>query len=81
MVKIRGRVINKRYKRKDYGSQRYEMDFPVEVNPQIAPHENKDFDDIEITTKDTPQREVLNIQLSRNKPADEVKRQNTKQTP
>ncbi len=77
MVKISSRIIKKHYKRKEYGSKRYNMDFPTEANPQIAPHENKHFDDISVTSKDTPKQEILNIQLFRNKPLDENKKQNT----
>jgi hypothetical protein len=54
MVKISRPNNKKHYKRKEYGSKRYNNDFPVKANPQIAPHEDKHLTDIAVTSKDTP---------------------------
>jgi hypothetical protein len=55
------------------------MEFPVEANPKIEPHKTKNFDYIDITSKDTPKQEFLNIQLVRNKTPEEINKQTTEQ--
>ena len=77
MVKFQERKMKKKYKRKEYTSKKYLMEFPVKANPKIEPHKTKTFDDLEITSKDTPNRELLNIQLVRNKPPEEINAKKT----
>lgn len=72
MVKFQEREMKKEYKRKEYTSKKYLMEFPVKANPKIEPHIEKNFDDLVITSKDTPTQEFLNIQLIRNKTAEEI---------
>ena len=75
MVKFQERKMKKRYKRKEYTCKKYLMEFPVRVNPKIEPHKAKNFDDLDITSKDTPKQEFLNIQLVRNKTNEEIGKQ------
>ena len=75
MVKFQVRWMKKRYKGKDYTSKKYQMEFPVKANPKIEPHKTKNFDYLDITSKDTPKQEFLNIQLVRNKTPEEIKKQ------
>ena len=63
--------MKKKYKRKEYTSKKYLMEFPVKANSKIEPHKNKNFDEVEITSKETPEKEVVNIQLIRNKRPEE----------
>ena len=73
MVKFQKRMMKKRYKRNNvYRYPKYLMEFPVKANPKIEPHESKNFDDLDITSKDTPKQEVVNISLVRNKTAEEI---------
>jgi hypothetical protein len=51
------------------------MEFPVKLNSKIDPHKAKKFDEIDITLKDTPKQEFLNIRLVRNKTPDEINKQ------
>lgn len=51
------------------------MEFPVKANPKIEPHKAKIFDDVDITSKDTPKQKFLNIQLVRNKTPEEINKQ------
>jgi hypothetical protein len=71
MVKFREREMKKEYKRKEYLSKKFLLEFPVKANPKIEPHKNKNFDEIEITSKETTEKEVVNIQLIRNKRPEE----------
>ena len=71
MVKFREREMKKEYKRKEYVSKKFLLEFPVKANPKIEPHKDKDFDEVEITSKETPEKEVVNIQLIRNKGPEE----------
>jgi hypothetical protein len=50
------------------------MEFPVKMNPKIETCKTKTFDDVEITSKETIEKEVVNISLVRNKSADEIKK-------
>ena len=77
MVKFQERIIKKKYKQKEYGSKKFLMEFPVKVNQKIEPHKAKKFDDVDITSKDTPKQEVLNIQLTRNKTPEETDKKKT----
>lgn len=72
MVKFQERNIKKKYKQKEYGSKKFLMEFPVKVNQKIEPHKSKKYDDIDITTKDMPKEEVLNISLVRKKTPEEI---------
>lgn len=74
MVKFQERKMKKRYKTKEYICKRYLMEFPVKMNPKIEPYKTKTFDDVEITSKETIEKEVVNISLVRNKSADEIKK-------
>ena len=67
--------MKKRYKGKDYTSKKYQMEFPVRANPKIELHKTKNFDYLDITSKDTPKQEFLNIQLVRNKTSEEINKQ------
>jgi len=71
MVKFREREMKKEYKRKEYLSKKFLLEFPVKANPKIEPHKDKNFDEVEITSKQTPEKEVVNIQLIRNKRPEE----------
>lgn len=70
--------MKKKYKRKEYPSKKFLMEFPVRVNPKIEPHKEKIFDDLDITSKDSPKQEFLNISLVRNKTSEEIDKQNPK---
>ena len=74
MVKFQVRWMKKRYKGKEYTCKKYQMEFPVKAN-LIEPHKTKNFDDMDITSKDTPKQEFLNIQLVRNKTTEEINKQ------
>jgi hypothetical protein len=49
--------MKKRYKRKEYTCKKYLIEFPVKANPKIDPHKTQNFDDLDITSKDTPKQE------------------------
>ena len=72
MVKFQVHWMKKRYKGKEYACKKYLMEFPVKANSKIEPHKTKNFDDIDITSKDTPKQEFLNISLVRNKTPQEL---------
>ena len=74
MVKFQERRIKKKYKRKEYGSKKFLMEFPVKVNQKIEPHKSKNYDGIDITTQDMLKEEVLNISLVRKKTPEEIKK-------
>ncbi len=59
--------MKKEYKHKEYVCRKFLLEFPVKVNPKILPHKGKNFDDVEVTSRDTPEKEIVNIQLIRNK--------------
>ena len=67
LVKFQEREMKKEYKRKKYLCKKFLLEFPVKVNPQIEPYKEKNFDDVEITSKETPEQDILNISLIRNK--------------
>lgn len=75
-MKFQERKIKKRYKRKEYTSRKFVMEFPVNANPKIEPHKEKTFDDVDITSKETINQEFLNIQLVRNKSPKEINKGN-----
>jgi len=75
VVKFQERKMKKKYKQKEYASKKYLMEFPVKANSKIGPHKAKNFDDLDITSTDTPKQEFLNIQLVRNKTAEEINKQ------
>ncbi len=66
--------MKKEYKRKEYVSKKFLLEFPVKANPKIEPHKNKNFDEVEVTSKETPEKEVVNIQLIRIKHQEERSR-------
>jgi hypothetical protein len=57
VVKFQERKMKKRYKRKEYTCKKYLIEFPVKANPKIDPHKTQNFDDLDITSKDTPKQE------------------------
>ncbi len=68
--------MKKRYKKnKEYNYKRYLMEFPVKLNEKIEPHMTKTFDDADLTSKETPKQETVNISLIRNKLAEESDKQ------
>jgi len=70
MVKFQARWMKKRYKKKkEYRYKHYSLDFPAKLNEKIEPHMNKDFEIDDFTAKETAKKEVINITLSRDKPA------------
>jgi hypothetical protein len=72
LVKFRTRRVKKRYKKNtEYSYKRYFIEFPAKLNEKIEPHVTKDFDDADITSKETPKQEILNISMIRNKLPDE----------
>ena len=75
MVKFQVRWMKKRYKGKDYTSKKYQMEFPVRANQKIESHETKNFNYLDITSKDTLKQEFLSIQLVRNKTPEEINKQ------
>ena len=71
--------MKKSYKKnKEYGYKKYLMEFPMKLNPKIDPHKTKNFDNIEITSEDTPKQEFLNIRMVRNKSPEELEAQAVK---
>lgn len=70
MVKFRAREMKKEYKHKKYVSKKFLLEFPVKANPKIEPHKDTVFDEVEITSKKTPDKEVVIIQLIKNKYAE-----------
>ena len=76
MVKFQVRWMKKRYqKKKEYRYKHYSLDFPVRLNEKIEPHITKDFDDVDLTSKETDKQEILNITLIRNKLTEETGKQ------
>ena len=67
MVKFLKRTLSRPYKGKEHDYAKYQLELPVRLNAKIAPHENKDFDEVEITSSETSTQEILNISLVRNK--------------
>ena len=67
MVKFQEREMKKEYKRKEYSCTKFQLEFPVKANPKIEPHKTKVFDKVEINSKETPDMEIVIIQLIRNK--------------
>jgi hypothetical protein len=62
------RQVKKRYKKStEYSYKRYFIEFPAKLNGKIKPHFTTDFDDVDITSKDTKEQEILLISLVRNK--------------
>jgi hypothetical protein len=59
--------MKKEYKRKEYSTKKFLLEFPVKANPKIEPHKSKIFDEVEITSKETPEKEIITVQLIRNK--------------
>jgi hypothetical protein len=59
--------MKKHYKRTmEYRYKRYSMDFPTRFNEKIEPCVHKTFDII-FASKETPEQEIINITLMRNK--------------
>ena len=73
MVKFQERKIKKKYKKKEYHSKKFLMEFPVKANPKIEPHKSTNYDEVDITTQDNPKQEILNISLVRYKTPEEIK--------
>ena len=77
MVKIRERKIKRRYKQENYDYRRFSMEFPARANEKIEPHKNKNFEAIDITSKETATQEVLTISLGRPKTREEIQEEKT----
>jgi hypothetical protein len=56
--------MKKRYKIKEYHYRRYSIDFPSTLNEKIEPFMHKKFN-VDLTIKDTPEQEIINITLMR----------------
>jgi len=67
IVKFQKRKLKRPYKNKEHNYPLYLVALPMKLNVKIEPHEAKVFDDAEITQKETPTQEFLNISLVRNK--------------
>ena len=67
MVKFLKRILSRPYKGKEHDYVKYSLELPTQLNAKIAPHANKVFDQADITSKETPTQEILNISLVRNK--------------
>ncbi len=81
MVKFRERKMRKRYKKnKEYIYKKYLLEFPAKLNAKIESHKTKNFDCIDITSKDTPRQEIVNISLVRNKTSQELEKENPHQS-
>ena len=65
MVRFRLCKTKKRYKKKDYPSKHYSMNYPTELNEKIEPHCKKDFEIESFIHTKKPKREYLNITLAR----------------
>ena len=69
------RWIKKRYKKKqEYRYKHYSMDFPTKLNERIEPHQKKDFE-IDFTSKETTEKEIINITMTRNKTTEQTRNQ------
>jgi hypothetical protein len=67
--------MKKRYlKKKEYRYKHYSLDFPARLNEKIEPHMSKDFEIDDFTAKETAKKEIINITLSRDKPAEQTYR-------
>jgi len=75
LVKFRVRWIKKRYKRRqEYSYKHYDLGLPTKLNDKIEPHEKKDFE-IDFTTRETAEKEIINITLTRDKPTEQTRSQ------
>jgi hypothetical protein len=75
VVKFQERKMKKKYKKNVYSCKKFLMEFPVKVNPKIEPYKTKNFDEVDITSKDTTRQEFVNISLTRNKSSEEINKQ------
>ena len=72
MVKFQKRKLKRPYKNQEHNYALYLVALPMKLNVKIEPHEAKVFDDADITQKETPTQEFVNISLVRNKPPGKV---------
>ena len=73
MVKFQVRWMKKRYlQKKEYRYKHYSIDFPARLNEKIEPQMSKDFELDDFTSKETAKKEIINITLSRDKPAEQT---------
>lgn len=64
--------MKKRYKtKKEYRYKHYSLDFPARLNEKIEPHMKTDFELDNFITKETAKKVIINITLSRDKPAEQ----------
>ncbi len=82
IVKFRERKMKKRYKKnREYIYTKYLLEFPAKANKKIEPLKAKIFNDLDITTEETANEELVNIKLVRYKPAKENKQKPEKTAP
>jgi hypothetical protein len=67
MVKFQKRKLTRRYKHTEHNYYRFLIELPTELNPEIEPHQTKEFDRAIISFKETTSDEILNIALVKNK--------------
>jgi len=66
-MKFRKRTLKRIVKGKEHLYPQYSWDFSIKLNQKIKPHEDKEFDSADITSKETPTEEILNFSFIRNK--------------
>lgn len=67
MVKFQMRWMKKRYQTKrEYRYKHFFLGFPTRLNEKIEPHRTKDFEIEDFAYRQTPERETIQITLSRN---------------
>lgn len=70
MTKFRVRQIKKKYlTKKVYCYKHYDLSLPSRLNEKIDPHFEKKFEVTDFSFKDSIEKEVLNITLTRYKTA------------
>jgi hypothetical protein len=67
LMKFQKRMLKRTVKGRMHHYHLYLMVFTTKLNKKIEPHEGKNFDSADVTSKDTPTQEILNISLVRNK--------------
>jgi hypothetical protein len=72
MVKFRERKVKRRYKQENHDYRGFSMEFPARMNEKIEPHKNKNYDEIDITSRETATQEFLTISLGRDKTPEEI---------
>ena len=60
-------------KGKEHLYPQYSWDFSIKLNGKIKPHEGKEFDSADVTSKETSTEEILNFSFVRNKPSKKLR--------